>query len=116
MKIGLVSADDFHLFKIAEDVDQAVEEIIRFYKIFHSYRWVGQRMVIRLHAALTREAVMDLNSRFADLLQSGEITQGTALPEENNEPDLLELPRLVLTPHRDNFGKLRTLIDAINLR
>lgn len=113
-KIGLVSEDDFHLFKIAPDVDQAVAEILHFYKNFHSYRWVGQSMVIRLQCELTLEAVDDLNRRFSAVMQTGGIVQGTALPQENNEPELLDLPRLILTPYRNNFGRLRSLIDAIN--
>src|SRR5439155_19115755 len=40
LKLGLVSADDFHLFKIAPSVDAAVEEILTFYRNYHSYRWV----------------------------------------------------------------------------
>ena len=114
LKIGLVSEDDFHLFKIAASVDDAVEEILHFYKTFHSYRWVGPRLVVRLNRALTPGAVAGLNSRFESLLQNGTIIQGSALPKEKNEPDLLALPRLIFTPRRDNMGKLRCLIDAIN--
>jgi len=114
LKIGLVSEEDFHLFKFTETVEQAVAEILHFYKTFHSYRWVGQRMVIRLTQALTPEAVTELNASFADLLQKGTIVQATALPTEKNEPDILHLPRLIFTPHRNNFGRLRCLINAIN--
>jgi uncharacterized protein (TIGR00730 family) len=114
LKIGLVSAEDFHLFKFTETVDEAVAEILHFYKNFHSYRWVGKRMVIRLTQPLTPEALAGLNVGFVDILQKGEIVQGDALPTEKNEPDLLHLPRLIFTPHRNNFGRLRCLIDAIN--
>ena len=114
LKIGLVSEDDFHLFKFTESVDQAVNEILHFYKTFHSYRWVGQRMVIRLNRALTEEAVSDLNQRFGDILQKGGIVQGPAHIKEQNEPEILALPRLLFTPYRNNMGRLRCLIDAIN--
>jgi len=114
LKIGLVSADDFHLFKFTETVDQAVAEILHFYKNFHSYRWVGQRLVIRLNHALTANAVENLNSRFGDLLQKGGIILGNALPKEHNEPEIIQLPRLIFTPYRNNFGRIRCLIDAIN--
>jgi hypothetical protein len=36
------------------------------------------------------------------------------LPQEQNEPEILHLPRLILTPHRRDFGRFRELIDAIN--
>ena len=114
LKIGLVSQDDFHLFKFTETVDDAIQEITHFYKNFHSYRWVGQRLVIRLNHAITQDAVLDLNTRFGHILKKDQIVIGSALPPEQNEPDLLELPRLILTPFRDNFGRLRSFIDAIN--
>src|SRR5204863_1243462 len=38
-KLGLVSDDDFHMFKIADDVEEAVAEILQFYKVYSSVRW-----------------------------------------------------------------------------
>jgi uncharacterized protein (TIGR00730 family) len=114
-KIGFVSPDDFTFFKIAHDVDAAVREILQFYKIYHSARWVGQQLVIRICRRLSKGAIVDLNQKFADLVREGEIVQGTALRQEKNEPEIRDLPRLVLTPHRRSFGLFRQLIDAINL-
>src|SRR5438128_1152897 len=37
-KLGLVSPEDFSFFKIVRDVDEAVAEILRFYKNYHSAR------------------------------------------------------------------------------
>ena len=113
-KIGFVSPDDFTFFKIAHDVHAAVQEIAQFYKIYHSARWVGQQLVIRICRRLSKRAIVDLNQKFADLVREGEIVQGTALRQEKNEPEIRNLPRLVLTPHRRSFGRFRQLIDAIN--
>jgi uncharacterized protein (TIGR00730 family) len=115
LKLGLVSQDDFNLFKMTGSVDEAIAEIVQFYRNYHSYRWVGQRMVFRLQRKLTDPAVKKLNTEFADLLAEGEIVQSSALPEEKNEPEMADLPRLVLLPHRRNFGRFRRLIDAMNL-
>ncbi len=114
LRKGLVSRDDFHLFKITADLDEAVEEVVRFYRTFRSYRWVGNRLAIRLQQKITPESVVKLNTDFRDLLDGGEIVQTTALPQESNEPEIADLPRLVLTPFRRNFGRLRQLFDAIN--
>jgi len=114
LKNGLVSENDFHLFKLTNSVDAAVQEILQFYKNFRSYRWVGKKMVIRLEKALTKDAQQDLNTRFADLLQVGTIEQGSALPEEMNEPEIAPLPRLILTPQQRDYGKIRLFLDAIN--
>jgi hypothetical protein len=76
---------------------------------------VGSQLVIRIRNRLKKKAVAELNRQFADLLRSGVIEQRTALPQEKNQPEIWELPRLVLTPHRYEFGRYRQLIDAINL-
>jgi uncharacterized protein (TIGR00730 family) len=113
-KLGLVSSEDFSFFKIARDVDEALREIVQFYKIYHSTRWVGEQLVIRLCQRLSNVAIADLNKKFADLIREGEIVQGSALRPEKNESEIWNLPRLILTPHRENFGRIRQLIDAIN--
>jgi hypothetical protein len=88
---------------------------LQFYKIYNSVRWVGDQLVIRLSQRLTSAAVAELNEQCGDLVRKGEIVQRSALPQERNEPELWNLPRLVLSPHRRDFGRFRRLIDAINL-
>jgi len=112
---GLVSPTDFNLFRLATSVDDAVEQISTFYRNYVSYRWVRHDLVIRLRYPLTGRAIKQLNHDFADLLAKGRITSTPPLPEEANQPDLANLPRLLLSPHRHNLGRLRALIDAINL-
>jgi uncharacterized protein (TIGR00730 family) len=114
LKRGLISEEDLSFFKITRTVREAVAEILHFYKIYHSARWVGDRFVIRMNDRLSKNAIIDLNKQFADILRKGEIVQATALPLEKNEPEIWDLPRLILTPFRNNFGRFRQLIDAIN--
>lgn len=111
---GLISPEDFNLFRLVTSVDEAVEEIVQFYRNYVSYRWVRKQLVLRLRRALTAKALKELNHEFADLLSEGHIVASHALPEEANQPELADLPRLVLTPHRHNLGRLRALLDAIN--
>ncbi|MGH7935871.1 MAG: TIGR00730 family Rossman fold protein [Chthoniobacterales bacterium] len=115
LKQGLISQDDFNFIKIAHNVKEAVAEILGFYKNYQSSRWVGSRLVFRLGHRLTKSALAGLNREFRDLLRSGEIRQTSALPQERNQPEIWDLPRLVLTPHRYAFGRYRQLIDAVNL-
>ncbi|HYR23822.1 MAG TPA: TIGR00730 family Rossman fold protein [Chthoniobacterales bacterium] len=114
-KLGLVSQEDFSFFKIAHDVDEAVREILQFYKVYHSARWVEEKLVLRICQPLSKDAVAELNKNFADLIREGSIVQGSALRQEKNEPEIWNLSRLILTPYRNNFGRFRQLIDAINL-
>ena len=113
-KLGLVSSEDFSFFKIVHDVEEAVAEILQFYKIYHSERWVGEQLVIRICRPLSKSAIVDLNKNFADLIREGAIVQGSALRQEKNEPEIWTLPRIILTPYRNSFGRFRQLIDAIN--
>jgi uncharacterized protein (TIGR00730 family) len=114
LKPGFISPEDFSFFKVMHTVPDAVAEILHFYKVYRSARWVGERLVIRINQALSKRAVADLNEKFADIVRKGEIIQGPALRQEKNEPEIWDLPRLLLTPYRDRFGRVRQLIDAIN--
>jgi uncharacterized protein (TIGR00730 family) len=111
---GFIGAEDFYLFKIAHDVEEAVQEITHFYSVYQSSRWVGEQLVIRLTRRLPDASVRRINEKFVDIVRDGKITQGTALRQEKNEPEIWDLPRLILTPHRRSFGRFRQLIDMIN--
>jgi hypothetical protein len=87
---------------------------LTFYKVYHSYRIVREKMVFRIKRKLTSAAVEKLNAGFADLLKDGQITQCNALPEEANEEGIFHLPRLVGIFKRREFGRLRQFIDHIN--
>jgi hypothetical protein len=113
-KFGYIGPEDFQFFKIMPNVGAAVREIVEFYRIYQSSRWVGEQLVVRLSKKLSPNALAQLNQTFSDILRTGEIVQGAALRQEKNEPDIWELPRLIFTPHRRSFGRFRQLIDAIN--
>ena len=114
LRLGLISEEDFYLFRITTDIQTAVAEVLDFYRIYQSSRYVGQQMVIRLARRLTPRAVVNINDTFADILRAGKFIQGSALRQERNEPEIAHLPRLIFTPHLRNFGRLRLLIDHIN--
>ncbi len=113
-KLGFVSPEDLYLFKILHSVKDATAEILQFYKVYHSARWVGEELVIRICHRLSNKAIADLNEKFTDIVRKGKIVQGNALRQEKNEPEIWDLPRLILTPYRSSFGRFRQLIDAIN--
>ncbi|MEO6742277.1 MAG: LOG family protein, partial [Chthoniobacteraceae bacterium] len=114
LNLHLISEDDFNFLHHCESVECAVEHIAHFYHNFHSSRWVGGKLVIRLQRALSQKLIERMDTDFDDVLASGKFTQSSALPEESGEPDLAHLPRLVFQPRRRNFGRLRKVIDAVN--
>lgn len=114
LRLGMISETDFAFFKVTDDVDEAVEEIVNFYRIFHSYRYVGDKLVIRIRERLSDRALELLNAEFGDLVKEGKIEQGEALKAERNEASILDFPRLVFRTHRRALGRHRMLIDTIN--
>lgn len=110
---GLIGEHDGALFKVTDDVDEAVQEVLGFYANYHSSRFVGDRLVLRLLEAPTEEQLASLNDEFSDLLAKGELTLSEALPQESGE--FQALPRLVLHFNRRSVGRLRQLVDRLNV-
>jgi uncharacterized protein (TIGR00730 family) len=110
---GLIAQEDLDLLHIREDVDEAVAEIVRFYRVYHSCRYVGKTLVFRLHSRLPEEDLVRIGREFADIL-TGPIVQGPASPEEGEPPEYPDLPRIFIPFDRRHFGRLRLLIDAVN--
>ena len=109
---GWVSPEDRALYKITNTVEEASEEIFGFYRNYHSCRWVGDLLVLRVQTLPSKAELADLNKRFADIVTRGSIrTTGPFPPERNDHP---ELPRLAFRFDRFHFSRLRLLIDAIN--
>ncbi len=112
---GYISQEDFNLFQIADTVDRTVMIIDRFYHRYHSLRYISDRLVLRLTKSLPPDRVQDLKVRFQDILRpGGDILTSTALEQESDEPQIKDLPRLILDFNRRNFGGLRALIDELN--
>jgi hypothetical protein len=111
---GLVNLEDHALYRITSDVDEAAEELLGFYRNYHSARWVGDLLVIRLKVAPTRAQLAGLSERFADIVTSGTIRPTKPLAPERSSSDHLELPRVALRFDRFHYGRLRQLIDALN--
>src|SRR5688500_8045981 len=111
---GLISAEDLHLYKITDNVDEAVREVQHFYSNYHSLRFARDEVVLRLHRAPNDEQPEEIRETFADLTTAGTFRVTPALPVERDEPALKEMPRLVFTYNRRDAGRLRMLIDHLN--
>ncbi len=114
LKNGMISPEDVSLYKITNSIDETIEELLSFYRVYHSLRYVRDRLVFRLQAKLTNESLEAIREQFADILVDGTFTQSDALPDEAGEPELVHLPRLVFHFNRRALGRLRMLIDVIN--
>ena len=110
----VISPDDLNLYQITDDTDQAVKMITRFYRNFHSTRFVKEAFVIRLKYAPSDSAVAALNEDFADIILGQPIHRIEPTPEEIADEDHPELPRISFGFNRHDYGRLRQLIDVLN--
>ena len=111
---GLISEDDASLYTITDDAEAAVEEITGFYRNYHSRRFVGNLLVMRLRGAPTDTELAALNDEFADIVVKGRIERTGPLPPEVSGHDHVDLPRIAFTFDRVHHGRLRSLIDRLN--
>ena len=111
---GVIAPDDLDRVLVTDSVDAAVAEITRFWRNYHSLRWVGDRLVVRLRAEPTDDDVAVLNEQFAGQLADGRIEKSGPLHVEQLDQDRLELHRLVLRLRPRAVGSLHRLIRAIN--
>ncbi len=111
---GLVAPEDHELYLTTHDVDTAVAEIERFWRNYHSIRWVGDQLVVRLRHTPGPSEVQQLAEQFCDLLVDGTIEASEPLPAEVSDRDHLDLARLVMRYDPRRAGRLRTLINALN--
>ncbi|HIQ22599.1 MAG TPA: LOG family protein [Planctomycetes bacterium] len=114
LRRGMIDPDDLRLYKITDRVDEAVAEILGFFRVYHSMRYVRDKLVLRLTRSLPDEVIEQIHIRFSDILTRGRFTQGGPLPEERDEPELATLPRLIFHFNRRDHGRLRALIDYLN--
>jgi uncharacterized protein (TIGR00730 family) len=113
LRRGLISAADMNLFTITDRLDEACDAISHFYSVFHSCRYVGNRLVMRLNTDITEESIEHLNQHFGDILLKGAIEKSSALPQEAQEMEIGK-SRLVFYFNQRDLGRLYELIHTIN--
>lgn len=111
---GLISPADPSLYRITHSVEEAVQEVIGFYRVYHSMRYVKKDLVVRLNRPISDRTLERLNSEFRDIIWEGNIVRVGADLLEANEPALKELPRLKFRFDRHGHSRFRQMIDLIN--
>ena len=114
-KTELISPEDLSLFKITTDLDEAVEEILGFYTVYNSMRYVRDRLILRLHAEPDDALMQRLNDEFGDLCSRGTITKAETHAFEADDAHLADLPRIAFHFDRRQMGRLRQMVDLLNV-
>ncbi len=111
---GLISEADMNLFIITSSIEEAADEMTRFYRSYHSSRYVGQRLVLRLHREVSNAELSALNSEFTDIIEDGEIERIEVTDSEVRDEDHVDLHRIAFRFDRHGHARLRMLIDQLN--
>jgi uncharacterized protein (TIGR00730 family) len=106
--------EDLDLYRITDRTDEAVKIITRFYRNYHSMRFVKELLVIRLRHRPSPSAIQALNEDFADIINGQNIRVTEPLGEEQDETETLRLPRIAFGFNRRSYGRLRQVIDVLN--
>ena len=110
----MISPWDLSLFKVTTSVDEAVSEVLNFYRVYHSMRYVRGDLVLRLQQELSAAKLEQVRAEFGDIIKGGTFEQTSALAEEHGDLHLAHLPRLKFRFDRHKLGRLRQLIDVVN--
>jgi len=110
----MISPDDLYLYQIADNASQAVRIITRFYRNYHSSRFVKDLLVLRLKNVPSPSAIESLNDDFGDIVLGEKFKVIEPTPEEKEDNDHIELPRIAFGFDRRQYGRLRQLLDVIN--
>ena len=114
LRDGLISPDDLNLYRITDNADEAVKIVTRFYRNFHSTRFVKDLFIIRLKHAPTDTAIEALNEDYADIIVGPPIKKIDPTPEEREDKDCVEYQRIAFGFNRRDYGRLRQLVDVLN--
>ena len=110
----LISPDDLNLYEITDSTDQAVRIISRFYRNFHSTRFVRDSLIIRMKHPPSNTAIEALNEDFSDIIEGEGFRRIDTTQDEQDNTDQVDLPRIAFGFNRRDYGRLRQLIDRIN--
>jgi uncharacterized protein (TIGR00730 family) len=114
LKAKLISPEDTSLYQMTDSVDEAVNIIVRFYRNFHSTRFVRDQLVIRLKNAPPASALATMSKDFADIIVGGKIEAIKPTPDEVEDEEHLDLTRIAFQFNRRDYGRLRQLLDVLN--
>ncbi len=114
-KKGMIDVEDLGMIHFTHDPADAVRKITHFYENYHSSRYIGNRLILRMKKPLSKQRIEYLNDHFKSILEKGKIQQfSKPFPEEENEPHTFDLMRLAFYFNRRHLAKLMQLIDKVN--
>lgn len=111
---GLVDAHDFDLLRVVRSPQEACDALRSFYRVYHSQRRVGDRLVLRLERSLPAEFVARVAEEHEAAIAAGTLQPSGPLPQENDETELADRPRLVFVARFDRPTAIHRLVARLN--
>lgn len=112
----MIAPEDRCLFRITNEVEEAVDEVTGFYANYHSLRFVRGLLVLRMREVPGPDDLASINAAFSDIVVKGAIEPVEPTEVEVEDGDHVELGRLGLSFDRTHWSRLRMLIDVLNGR
>ncbi|MFQ5355932.1 MAG: LOG family protein [Mariprofundaceae bacterium] len=109
----LINPGDSHFLFHTDNIEAAVRHITGFYHNYHSFRYVGEQILLRILRPLTEDALHQLNAEFSDVLEKGEIQQLFHWPK-HDDSRYWELPRLRMHLDCSRMNVLPQIIQRLN--
>ena len=110
----LISAEDLNLWQITDNPAEAMKLVTRFYRNYHSFRFVRGQLVIRMKNAPSETALAALNDDFGDIIDGEPIHNIETTDDEREDEDVVDLPRVSFGFDRKSYARLRKLIGVLN--
>lgn len=114
MKRKMISESDMSLLLHTTSVDEACDHVMDFYSNYHSQRYAGGRLILRIRQAPSDEELEQLNSEYDDIIVEGRIDRTGPTEAEIEDQDALDYDRISFVFDRRHFGRLRQLVDELN--
>ncbi|MBK8232871.1 MAG: TIGR00730 family Rossman fold protein [Candidatus Eisenbacteria bacterium] len=110
----MIDDEDLKLLTLAKTPEEALTEIRQFYRVYHSSRFVGDRLMLRLQKPLGAEDFARLERDFDDLIADGTLEACAILEEDAADPLVAGLSPIWFQFDKKRFSRLREMIDTIN--
>jgi hypothetical protein len=98
---------------VTDSVEETVDEVLRFYRVFERMEYVDNRLVLRLRERIEEAPLAAIQRDFADILADGKFRQEVETGT-NGSADSVMGARLIFHFNRRSLGRLRQLVDLIN--
>lgn len=110
---NFISADDTQMIYHTDNIDSVVSHVLDYYANYHSFRYVGDCILLRILNPLSEDALKRLNAEFNDVLREGRIEQVFGWPR-SDDACYAHLPRLRMHLDRHRMNVLPQIIRRMN--